>query len=199
MPASPSPSCSNGSRPSKPCCSRVMRRRRKRGLVFGIRYGLATIGTPAGVWLVAKLYDPATAFTNVFIVLAVLTLPSQRLLSAAFSPGRSAKADPRFARSLTLSGSFHPYVAVQDVSAANSGRPLGAGEYAPLLGAHEPSHERRRASRHTKPKLLPIRMQRCKRGAFRGSGPRPRCPESRCRFRLHHAHAHPGAGHSRTC
>jgi MFS family permease len=60
----------------------------KRGLVFGIRYGLATIGTPAGVWLVAKLYDPQIGFTNVLIVLAGLSLSA--LAVAAFLP-----ADPK--------------------------------------------------------------------------------------------------------
>jgi MFS family permease len=60
----------------------------KRGLVFGIRYGLATIGTPAGVWLVAKLYDPQIGFTNVFVVLAGLSAAA--LACAAFLP-----ADPK--------------------------------------------------------------------------------------------------------
>jgi MFS family permease len=43
----------------------------RRGLVFGIRYGLATIGTPLGVWLVSRLYSPADGF---FYLLAALGL-----------------------------------------------------------------------------------------------------------------------------
>lgn len=61
----------------------------RRGLVFGIRYGLAAIGTPAGVWLVAKLYDPETAFTNVFIVLAGLSIAA--LAFALFLPADQKK------------------------------------------------------------------------------------------------------------
>jgi MFS family permease len=45
----------------------------RRGIVFGVRYGLATIGTPAGVWLVAKLYDQHTGFADVMIVLTGLS------------------------------------------------------------------------------------------------------------------------------
>ena len=64
----------------------------RRGLVFGIRYGLATIGTPAGVWLVAKLYDPQLGFTNVFVVLAGLSLSA--LAVAAFLPADRKKHGP---------------------------------------------------------------------------------------------------------
>lgn len=46
----------------------------RRGLVFGIRYGLATIGTPLGVWLVARLYDPHKGFFYLLAVLAALSL-----------------------------------------------------------------------------------------------------------------------------
>lgn len=48
----------------------------RRGLVFGIRYGLAAIGTPAGVWLVAKLYNPQSGFVSVLAVLTILSLAS---------------------------------------------------------------------------------------------------------------------------
>ncbi len=61
----------------------------RRGLVFGIRYGLATIGTPAGVWLVAKLYDPQSGFTYVLAVLAGLALAA--LAFAAFLPADQRK------------------------------------------------------------------------------------------------------------
>jgi MFS family permease len=46
----------------------------RRGLVFGIRYALAAIGTPAGVWLVARLYNPQDGFFTLFIALAGLSL-----------------------------------------------------------------------------------------------------------------------------
>jgi MFS transporter, FSR family, fosmidomycin resistance protein len=62
----------------------------QRGLVFGIRYGLATIGTPAGVWLVAKLYDPAMfGFAYVLIVFTGLALAA--LAFAAFLPADQRK------------------------------------------------------------------------------------------------------------
>ena len=61
----------------------------KRGLVFGIRYGLATIGTPAGVWLVARLYDPSIGFFNVFAVLVGLSLAA--LAVAALLPADQKK------------------------------------------------------------------------------------------------------------
>jgi MFS family permease len=59
----------------------------RRGLVFGVRYGLATIGTPAGVWLVARLYNTQAHFLYLLIALAAfaalamfaaLALPSDR-------------------------------------------------------------------------------------------------------------------------
>jgi len=61
----------------------------KRGLVFGIRYGLATIGTPAGVWLVARFYDPGIGFFNVFAVLVGLSLAA--LAVAALLPADQKK------------------------------------------------------------------------------------------------------------
>ncbi len=65
----------------------------KRGLVFGIRYGLATIGTPAGVWLVAEFYDPLIFhFAYVLVVLAGLALAA--LAFAAFLPADQRKTAP---------------------------------------------------------------------------------------------------------
>jgi len=43
----------------------------RRGTVFGIRYGLSAIGTPAGVWLVAHFYSATSHFTYLMIVLAI--------------------------------------------------------------------------------------------------------------------------------
>jgi len=64
----------------------------RRGTVFGIRYGLSAIGTPAGVWLVARLYSGSTHFLYILLALAVaailataaaLLLPSDRASAAA--------------------------------------------------------------------------------------------------------------------
>jgi FSR family fosmidomycin resistance protein-like MFS transporter len=46
----------------------------RRGTVFGIRYGLSAIGTPAGVWLVARLYSSTNHFTYLFITLSATAL-----------------------------------------------------------------------------------------------------------------------------
>jgi len=43
----------------------------RRGTVFGIRYGLSAIGTPAGVWLVARLYNGSAHFLYLLMTLAV--------------------------------------------------------------------------------------------------------------------------------
>jgi Na+(H+)/acetate symporter ActP len=43
----------------------------RRGTVFGIRYGLSAIGTPAGVWLVARLYNGSTHFLYLLAALAI--------------------------------------------------------------------------------------------------------------------------------
>ncbi|MGH6873294.1 MAG: MFS transporter [Rhizomicrobium sp.] len=56
----------------------------RRGLVFGIRYALAAIGTPAGVWLVARLYNPADGFFYLLATLAALSLVA--LAFALFIP-----------------------------------------------------------------------------------------------------------------
>jgi MFS family permease len=65
----------------------------RRGLVFGIRYGLATIGTPLGVWLVARLYDPHSGFSYLLAVLGGLSLAGA--VAALFLPadkGAEARA-----------------------------------------------------------------------------------------------------------
>jgi FSR family fosmidomycin resistance protein-like MFS transporter len=64
----------------------------RRGLVFGVRYGLATVGTPLGVWLVARLYSPAAQFTYLLTALAALSLAA--LAAAAFLPSDRVKQIP---------------------------------------------------------------------------------------------------------
>ena len=63
----------------------------RRGTVFGIRYGLSAIGTPAGVWLVAHFYSADAHFLYLLIALAVasavaavaaLVLPQDRSIAA---------------------------------------------------------------------------------------------------------------------
>jgi MFS family permease len=60
----------------------------RRGTVFGIRYGLSAIGTPAGVWLVAHLYSGSMHFVYLLAALSIaavlataaaLFLPAERL------------------------------------------------------------------------------------------------------------------------
>lgn len=46
----------------------------RRGLFFGLRYAIAVVGGPVGVWLVATLYDPATHFDALLYALAVTTV-----------------------------------------------------------------------------------------------------------------------------
>lgn len=46
----------------------------RRGIVFGVRYGLAAIGTPLGVFLVSRLYDPKDGFWYLLTTLAALSL-----------------------------------------------------------------------------------------------------------------------------
>jgi hypothetical protein len=59
----------------------------RRGAIFGIRYGLSAIGTPAGVWLVARLYSGSAHFLYLLTALgiaaglaaaAALLLPADR-------------------------------------------------------------------------------------------------------------------------
>jgi len=45
---------------------------RRRGLAYGIRNGIAIVAGPAGVQLVALLFDEATGFQSLFFVLAAL-------------------------------------------------------------------------------------------------------------------------------
>lgn len=61
----------------------------RRGLVFGVRYGLATVGTPLGVWLVARLYSPAAQFTYLLTALGALSLAA--LAAATFLPSDRAR------------------------------------------------------------------------------------------------------------
>jgi MFS family permease len=42
----------------------------RRGLFFGMRYAISVVGGPAGVWLVAALYDPAVRFAWLLYALA---------------------------------------------------------------------------------------------------------------------------------
>jgi MFS family permease len=42
----------------------------RRGLFFGMRYAIAVVGGPVGVWLVAALYDPGVRFTPLLFVLS---------------------------------------------------------------------------------------------------------------------------------
>lgn len=62
----------------------------RRGVIFGIRYGLSAVGTPAGVWLIAQLYSPASGFFILMAVLAVLALLT--LAAAIFLPSDLGKA-----------------------------------------------------------------------------------------------------------
>jgi FSR family fosmidomycin resistance protein-like MFS transporter len=62
----------------------------RRGLIFGIRYGLSAVGNPAGVWLIAALYSPAAGFFVLMATLAVLSLLS--LGAAFFLPAGPEKA-----------------------------------------------------------------------------------------------------------
>jgi len=62
----------------------------RRGFIFGIRYALATVGTPAGVWLIARLYSPAGGFLMVMEALSLLSLVA--LAAAAFLPASQRAA-----------------------------------------------------------------------------------------------------------
>jgi FSR family fosmidomycin resistance protein-like MFS transporter len=46
----------------------------RRGLFFGMRYAIAVVGGPVGVWLVAAFYDPTTHFDALLYVLAAIAL-----------------------------------------------------------------------------------------------------------------------------
>jgi FSR family fosmidomycin resistance protein-like MFS transporter len=43
----------------------------RRGAIFGLRYGLSAIGTPAGVWLVARLYSGSAHFLYLLATLGI--------------------------------------------------------------------------------------------------------------------------------
>jgi MFS transporter, FSR family, fosmidomycin resistance protein len=51
----------------------------RRGLFFGMRYAIAVVGGPVGVWLVAALYDPTTHFDVLLYVLAALAVATAAL------------------------------------------------------------------------------------------------------------------------
>lgn len=61
----------------------------RRGLFFGLRYAIAVVGGPVGVWLVAALYDPATHFDGLLYVLAAVALITAAL-SLALPQDRTA-------------------------------------------------------------------------------------------------------------
>lgn len=66
----------------------------RRGTVFGIRYGLSAIGTPAGVWLVARLYNGSAHFLYLLIALSVAA--ALATAAALFLPAdRRSEAQPR--------------------------------------------------------------------------------------------------------
>jgi FSR family fosmidomycin resistance protein-like MFS transporter len=67
----------------------------RRGLVFGIRYGLAAIGTPAGVWLVARLYTPADGF--LYLLMALAACSAVALVFAVFLPADGTKIEMEIA------------------------------------------------------------------------------------------------------
>ncbi len=63
----------------------------QRGLFFGMRYAISVVGGPAGVWLVAALYDPALRFSLLLYVLAAGALVTA-VLSLALPEDRKAIA-----------------------------------------------------------------------------------------------------------
>lgn len=46
----------------------------RRGLFFGLRYAISIVGGPVGVWLVSVLYDVTLGFTDLLLVLAVMSM-----------------------------------------------------------------------------------------------------------------------------
>lgn len=51
----------------------------RRGLFFGMRYAIAVVGGPVGVWLVAALYDPVMHFDTLLYALAAGALATAAL------------------------------------------------------------------------------------------------------------------------
>jgi MFS family permease len=68
----------------------------RRGIVFGLRYGLAAIGTPLGVYLVSRLYDPKHGFWYLLITLAGLSLLAA--FAALFLPADRSDTMPARAK-----------------------------------------------------------------------------------------------------
>jgi MFS family permease len=46
----------------------------RRGLFFGLRYAIAIVGGPVGVWLVSVLYDEALGFADLLLALAAMSM-----------------------------------------------------------------------------------------------------------------------------
>jgi MFS transporter, FSR family, fosmidomycin resistance protein len=65
----------------------------RRGLFFGFRYALSIVGAPAGVSLVAMLYDPAVGFATLMLVLSLVALVT---FAITFFLPRDSK-EPEFA------------------------------------------------------------------------------------------------------
>jgi hypothetical protein len=57
-----------------------------------VRYALATVGNPVGVWLIARYYSPAAGFAYMLIVLAVISLIA--LSAGLFLPHRRMAVAP---------------------------------------------------------------------------------------------------------
>jgi len=64
----------------------------RRGLVFGLRYGLTLAGAPAGVWLVSRLYDPEAGFFLLLMVSAGLVAICAPIAIALPADGKAAAA-----------------------------------------------------------------------------------------------------------
>ena len=61
----------------------------RRGLFFGVRYSIAVVGGPLGVWMVAALYDPAAHFAWLLYALAAGALVTA-VLALALPQDREA-------------------------------------------------------------------------------------------------------------
>jgi len=64
----------------------------RRGVVFGIRYGLSAIGTPLGVWLVAHFYSPTAHF--LYLLFALAGFAAVATVAALFLPSDSRRPVP---------------------------------------------------------------------------------------------------------
>jgi MFS family permease len=66
----------------------------RRGLFFGMRYAISIVGGPAGVWLVAALYDPDARFAWLLYALAAGALVTA-ILSLALPRDREVRERPQ--------------------------------------------------------------------------------------------------------